>query len=84
MHIRHAVAAAAVGCSLGITGIGIQTGLANAAPPQCGAPGVQCPPGGPDRPAVPAAPLDGRVVRRLTRVAAPVGRVVPVARWSAA
>ena len=49
MNFKQAIAGAAIGCTLGITGIGLGSGVGNAAP--CDpAPGVQCGPGGPGGP----------------------------------
>ena len=49
MKLKVVVAGAAIGCALGAAGIGLPTGVANAAP--CiPAPGVQCGPGGPGGP----------------------------------
>ena len=51
MEFKRLVAGAAVGCALGAAGIGLTSGVANAAPPCNPTPGVQCGPGGPGGPA---------------------------------
>ena len=50
MNLKQVIAGAAIGCTLGMTGIGLSTGVADAAPPCNPAPGVQCGPGGPGGP----------------------------------
>ena len=64
MRLKQVVAGAAIGCALGVTGITMSTGIANAAPGQC-PPNVQCqgpgpqgpgPQGGFNGPAGPQAP----------------------------
>jgi hypothetical protein len=50
MKLKQVVAGAAIGCTLGMTGISLGSGVANAAPPCTPTPGAQCGPGGPGGP----------------------------------
>ena len=50
MRLKQLVAGAAIGCTLGAAGIGLGSGIANAAPPCNPGPGAQCGPGGPGGP----------------------------------
>src|SRR5882757_6353640 len=51
MKLKQVVAGAAIGCTLGMTGISLGSGVANAAPPCSPTPGAQCGgPGGPGGP----------------------------------
>ena len=45
MKLKQLVAGAAIGCTLGAAGIGVGSGIANAAPPCNPGPGAQCGPG---------------------------------------
>ncbi len=47
MNLKQAIAGAAIGCALGVVGIGASSGVANAAPQCPPTPGAQCGPGGP-------------------------------------
>jgi len=50
MKLKQVVAGAAIGCTLGMTGISLGSGVANAAPPCSPTPGAQCGPAGPGGP----------------------------------
>jgi hypothetical protein len=49
MKLKHVIAGAAIGCTLGVTGISLGSGVANAAPCMA-SPQAQCGPGGPGGP----------------------------------
>ena len=50
MKLKQVVAGAAISCAIGVCGIGLVSGIANAAPPCGPTPQVQCGPGGPGGP----------------------------------
>src|SRR3954462_238829 len=50
MKLKQVVAGAAIGCSLGVTGISLASGVASAAPACIPSPQAQCGPGGPGGP----------------------------------
>jgi hypothetical protein len=50
MNLKQVVAGAAIGCTLGVTGVSLGSGVANAAPPCIPSPQAQCGPGGPSGP----------------------------------